>query len=158
MKEKKYIHRKVTNQSDFLTRFYVTGVLLRTREKQRVEGPKHRAYQTALPSPLSASTRQASDSRRSWTVVKFLTQTVSGVPPGSGGACHPHLGLHVPLRQPIYLMVRWNAKRWVVIKQPCFILAEFEGKITRDRIVLLFWLFIGLLSLWGCGEIFPVNI
>lgn len=39
MKEKKYIRRKVTNQSDFLTQWpYVTGVLLRTGRKQKVDG------------------------------------------------------------------------------------------------------------------------
>lgn len=48
MKEKKYIHRKVTNQSDFLTQFlYVTGVLLRTRKKQGTwPGQKHHTCQS----------------------------------------------------------------------------------------------------------------
>lgn len=39
MKEKKYIHRKVTHQSDFLPQLpNVTGVLLGTRGKQNVDG------------------------------------------------------------------------------------------------------------------------
>lgn len=48
MKEKKYIHRKVTNQSDFLTQFlYGTGVLLRTRNKQGTwPGQKDHARQS----------------------------------------------------------------------------------------------------------------
>lgn len=55
MKEKKYIHRKVTHQSGFLTQlYYVAGVLLRAKEReQRVGGQKHHAYQTQLLSTLS---------------------------------------------------------------------------------------------------------
>lgn len=97
MKEKKYIHRKVTNQSDSLIQVpYMTGFLVRTRKKQRVDGPKSHAYQTELPGMLSASNKHASNSRRrELRVVKCLTWNNSWSPTwGPMGVSHPHLGLH----------------------------------------------------------------
>lgn len=151
MKEKKYIHRKVTNQSDFLIQLpHVTGVLVRTRKKQRVDGWKSHAYQTDLPGMLLASNKQASDSRRETCVVAFLSQNDSGSCLwGPMGACHPHLGLHCYEAMRLFTYtVRWNTKMgryqvaWFPSRRIC-------RRVMKDQAVLLL-LFPGLLSFLGC--------
>lgn len=98
MKEKKYVHRKVTNQSNFLIQLpYVTGVLVRTRKKQRVDGPTSHAYQTEPPGMLSASNKQASkfqEKRHVWPqiprsepLLASYMGTWEGLSPSSGITC-----------------------------------------------------------------------
>lgn len=93
MKEKKYVHRKVTNQSNFLIQLpYVTGVLVRTRKKQRVDGPTSHAYQTEPPGMLSASKFQ--EKRHVWPqiprsepLLASYMGTREGLSPSSGITC-----------------------------------------------------------------------
>lgn len=103
MKEKKYIRRKVTNQSDFLTQWpYVTGVLLRTGRKQKADGQNTMLSRQSCDK-LSASGKQASDPRSRGTYGQTQSNQWSPML-GSVGVCPSHLGLHVPLR--------WSLSLW----------------------------------------------
>lgn len=98
MKEKNYIRRKVTNQSDFLTQWpYVTGVLLRTGRKQNTDGQNTILSRQSCP---TSSQPQANRLHiREVEEPSGQTQSNSWSPMlGTVGVCPPHLGLHVPLR------------------------------------------------------------
>ena len=156
MKEKKYIHRKVTNQSDFLIQLpYMTGVLVRTRKKQRVDGWKSHAYQTELPRMLLASNKQASNSRRrEMRVVAFLSQNDSGSCLwGPMGACHPHLGLHCYEAISLFTYtVRWNTKmsRFQVAWFPSRRICRRESWGTE---LYFCYCFLVCFLFWGVGNI-----
>lgn len=103
MKEKKYIHRKVTNQSDFLAQFLQCDWYATQNKKETGYMAKNtmlmRAARHALGFKQTSFGFQKQRAMRGQIPPSQLVKSHTG----TMGACHPHLQLHVPPRQSVYL-------------------------------------------------------
>lgn len=147
MKEKKYIHRKVTNQSDFLTQLpYVTGVPLRTRIpclSDRAAWHALRLKQTGLQIP---DVKGPVWSRSSLGAVNGALRRAHGCL-----SCTPKV-FYLPVWQDGMLRDGGLSSSFVSY------LENVKTRIIRDTVALLLLLLTGLFAPRMRGEIFPILI